>query len=236
MCTIIKQIQRHSFVTFYWLHEWFFCRNQRLITQSINWEILKTKSQQNSVFLNQKLNLFWTSVIITFSVRSDMVRTSHLSMIAGPKDQLCKILKALTAEYSKKESRLCLWNMVVLITLYKRKFHSKNIKRGKITDMLDHVITGPYYGDLLMFCTYNYYDCDNSPQITKNPPHWQTSYTRLCRARIHLTHWGRDNMAAISKTTLSNAFSWMIILEFGFKFHLSLFLRVQWTKSQHWFR
>ena len=99
MCTIIKQIQRHSFVTFYWLHEWFFCRNQRHITQSINWEILKTKSQQNSVFLNQKLsfsNLFWTSVIITFSVRSDMVRTSHLSMIAGPKDHLCKILKALT--------------------------------------------------------------------------------------------------------------------------------------------
>ena len=41
-------------------------------------------------------NLFWTSVIITFSVRSDMVRTSHLSMIAGPKDHLCKILKALT--------------------------------------------------------------------------------------------------------------------------------------------
>ena len=31
-----------------------------------------------------------------FSVRSDMVRTSHLSMIAGPKDHLCKILKALT--------------------------------------------------------------------------------------------------------------------------------------------
>ena len=99
VCTIIKQIQRHSFVTFYWLHEWFFCRNQRHITQSINWEILKTKSQQNSVFLNQKLsfsNLFRTSVIITFSVRSDMVRTSHLSMIAGAKDHLCKILKALT--------------------------------------------------------------------------------------------------------------------------------------------
>ena len=24
---------------------------------------------------------------------------------------------------------------------------------------------------------------------------------------IHLTHWGRDKMAAISQTTLSNAFS-----------------------------
>ena len=44
-----------------------------------------------------------------------------------------------------------------------------------------------------------------------------------------LTHWGRDNMAAISQMTLSNAFSWMKILEFGLKFHWSLFPRVQLT-------
>ena len=29
-----------------------------------------------------------------------------------------------------------------------------------------------------------------------------------------LTHWGRDRMAAVSQTTLSNAFSWMKISEF----------------------
>ena len=46
-----------------------------------------------------------------------------------------------------------------------------------------------------------------------------------------LTHWGWDKMAAISQTTLSNAFSWMKILEFRFRFHWSLFPRVQ-----HWFR
>ena len=40
-----------------------------------------------------------------------------------------------------------------------------------------------------------------------------------------LTHWGRDKMAAISQTTLSNAFSWKKILEFRLKFHWSLFLR-----------
>ena len=51
-----------------------------------------------------------------------------------------------------------------------------------------------------------------------------------------LTHWGRDKMAAVSQTTLSNAFSWMKMLEFRFKFHLSLFLRVQFTIFQHWFR
>ena len=41
-----------------------------------------------------------------------------------------------------------------------------------------------------------------------------------------LTHWGRDKMAAVSQTTLSNAFSWMKMLEFRLLFQWSLFLRV----------
>ena len=49
-------------------------------------------------------------------------------------------------------------------------------------------------------------------------------------------HWGRDKMDAIWQTTFSNEFSWMKIYEFRLKFHWSLFLRVQWTISQHWFR
>ena len=51
-----------------------------------------------------------------------------------------------------------------------------------------------------------------------------------------LTHWGRDKMDAISQTTFSSAFSWMKIFEFRWKFHWSLFLRVQLTIFQHWFR
>ena len=43
-------------------------------------------------------------------------------------------------------------------------------------------------------------------------------------------------MAAIFQTTLSNAFSWMKILEFRLQFHWSLFLRFQLTIIQHWFR
>ena len=43
-----------------------------------------------------------------------------------------------------------------------------------------------------------------------------------------LTHWGPDKMAAISQT-FSNAFSWMKMLEFWFKFHWSLFLRFELT-------
>ena len=50
------------------------------------------------------------------------------------------------------------------------------------------------------------------------------------------THWGRDKMAAASQTTLSNAFSWMKVLEFLLRFHWSLFRRVQLTIIQHWFR
>ena len=50
-----------------------------------------------------------------------------------------------------------------------------------------------------------------------------------------LTHWGRNKMAAFSQTTLSNAFSWMKILEFRLRFHWSLFLWVLLTIIQHWF-
>ena len=51
-----------------------------------------------------------------------------------------------------------------------------------------------------------------------------------------LTHWGRDKMADIFQTTFSSAFSWMKMFEFRLKFHWSLFLRVQLTIFQHWFR
>ena len=53
---------------------------------------------------------------------------------------------------------------------------------------------------------------------------------------LDLTHWGRDKMDATSQTTLSNAFSWMKLLEFWLKIHWSLFLRVQLTILQHCFR
>ena len=51
-----------------------------------------------------------------------------------------------------------------------------------------------------------------------------------------LTHWGQDKMAAIFQTTFSNAFSWMKMYKFQLRFHWSLFLRVQLTIFQHWFR
>ena len=50
-----------------------------------------------------------------------------------------------------------------------------------------------------------------------------------------LTHWGRDNMADFSQTTLSNEFSWIEIIEFRLKFHWSLFRWVLLIIFQHWF-
>ena len=51
-----------------------------------------------------------------------------------------------------------------------------------------------------------------------------------------LAHWGRDKMDAISQTIFSSAFSWMKMFELRLKFHWNLFLRVQLTIFQHWFR
>ena len=51
-----------------------------------------------------------------------------------------------------------------------------------------------------------------------------------------LTHLPLDKMAAISQTTLSNALPGMKNFDFWLKFHWSLFLRVQLTLTQHWFR
>ena len=63
-------------------------------------------------------------------------------------------------------------------------------------------------------------------------------YGRLTTSTWHgdLTHWGRDKMAAIFRTTFSNAFSWMKINEFWLRFHWNLFPRVQLTIFQYWFR
>ena len=51
-----------------------------------------------------------------------------------------------------------------------------------------------------------------------------------------LTHSGRGKMDAISQTPFSKAFSWIEMYEFWLRSHWSLFLKVQLTIFQHWFR
>ena len=67
-------------------------------------------------------------------------------------------------------------------------------------------------------------------------PCYYERYQRKAGKRCYLTHWDRDRMADIFHTTFSNAFSWMKMHEFWLRFHWSLFLRVQLTIFQHWFR
>ena len=58
-------------------------------------------------------------------------------------------------------------------------------------------------------------------------------YNNLSNIKYSLTYWGRDKMAAFSQTTLSNAFSWMKILEFRLKIHWGFFLGVLLTIFQY---
>ena len=52
---------------------------------------------------------------------------------------------------------------------------------------------------------------------------------------VSLTHLPLDKMAAISQTMFSDAFPWMKICVL-LTFHWSLYIRVQLTITQHWFR
>ena len=51
-----------------------------------------------------------------------------------------------------------------------------------------------------------------------------------------LTHCGRDKMAPIFQTPFLNAFCWMKMYKFWWKFNRSLFPRAQLIIIQHWFR
>ena len=72
--------------------------------------------------------------------------------------------------------------------------------------------------------------------LSCNNLYWLSQAITKSNILRKLTHWGRDKMDAISQKTFSSAFSWMKMFEFRLKFRWSLFLRVQLTIFQHWFR
>ena len=51
-----------------------------------------------------------------------------------------------------------------------------------------------------------------------------------------LTHRGRDKMAAVFQTALSNVYLWMKMYGLRLRFHWNLFLRFVLILFQHWFR
>ena len=65
---------------------------------------------------------------------------------------------------------------------------------------------------------------------------YRAHYDVIVMSPITLTHLPLDKMAAISQMIFSDAFSWMKSFVFWLKFHRSVFLRVQLTLSQHWFK
>ena len=65
---------------------------------------------------------------------------------------------------------------------------------------------------------------------------WSAMNIHMSRCNQILTHWNRDRMAAISQTTLSNAFSVMKMCGFQLRFHWILFPMVQLTIFHHWIR
>ena len=79
-------------------------------------------------------------------------------------------------------------------------------------------------------------DGARSPVGTRLAGRWTCFLPVSLHGLFNLTHWGRDKMDAISQTTFSIAFSWMKIFEYRLKLHWNLFLRVQLTIFQHWFR
>ena len=86
--------------------------------------------------------------------------------------------------------------------------------------------------------SYHFYILDFSAKWWFKPPILRLlDFMGLYEKKPHcLTHWGRDKMVAIFQTTFSNGFSWMKMYEFRLTLHWSLFLGVQLTIFQHWFR
>ena len=73
------------------------------------------------------------------------------------------------------------------------------------------------------------------PRLLYSSVYPMGNWNKICSV-YYLTHWGWDKMAAIFQTTFSYAFSGTKTYGFRFKIYCSLFLRVQLTIFQHWFR
>ena len=60
----------------------------------------------------------------------------------------------------------------------------------------------------------------------------------FCKAGLKLTHLHLNKMATIVAEYIfkCNAFHWIKMIKFRFKFHWNFLTGVQWTINQHWFR
>ena len=89
--------------------------------------------------------------------------------------------------------------------------------------------------------------CVNTLRPEQNSPHFGNIFSHWslvmhiillvnCVITGSVNSFPLDKMAAISQTIFSDTFSWMKSFAFWLKFDCSLFLRVQLTITQHWFK
>ena len=78
-------------------------------------------------------------------------------------------------------------------------------------------------------------NCHNSNFVVVNVGQFYL-YPVIRLPQCLLTHWVRDKIAVIFQTIFSSVISWTKMYKFRLRFHWSLFLRVQLTTLQHWFR
>ena len=95
--------------------------------------------------------------------------------------------------------------------------------RAVLPMMSQHVQTAHLQRRTHSEVTVTFTQCPTQAQQTGNLRRVQRHLTGI---RV-LTHWGRDKMTT---------FSWIKTHEFLLRFHWSLFLRVQLTIFEHWFR
>ena len=161
----------------------------------------------------------------------------------------CFVLEILTPHFPQLYFMYCwetvlFWNLILVIfcEMLLKIFSSQTWKYIYVCFCMDSGICSDN-GLLLVRChTITQANADLSSTGPSKLIFFENTFENVCKitSAIYLglnglTHWGRDKMDVIS-LTFSSAFPWMKRFEFRLKFHWSLFLRVQLTIFQHWFR
>ena len=109
-----------------------------------------------------------------------------------------------------------LWFAKLIVGLWKHMASEMQISWPTLVQVNDCFLTAPSH--YLNQCWPNineiFWNSFKDTVYLKTAPKLCLKFSHLNHSHNELTHWGRDKMAAISQTTLSNAFSWMKMSKF----------------------
>ena len=158
------------------------------------------------------------------------IHTSPMQLLCNSKphaDKLCEYLTAWFPFYARTGflpstflfANDCVSLDIILFCHFLPYFMSC------VADRLEHVT------NYLFICVRIFIICLTVKWQRHRKPMARVYYLDQCVQRLpfHLTHWGRDQIDAISQMTFSNTFSWIKMFKFRLRFHWSLFPRVQLT-------